>query len=87
MKSRTVTFYDLPVLDVIYPSTVKIEMTGNMTASGRYTLTIHAKPVTKQVKAMIIKELAAKAGSGTSEKKAKSSRENGAKGGRPRKDE
>lgn len=83
MKSRTVTFYDLPVLDVIYPSSVKIEMTGR----DRYTLRIHAKPVSKQVKAMIIKELTSKAGSATSERKAKSSRENGAKGGRPRKNE
>lgn len=80
MKSRTVTFYDLPVLDVIYPSTVKIEMTGK----GRYTLHIHAKPVTKQVRAEIIRQLTSAAGSAKSEAKANAARLNGKKGGRPR---
>lgn len=81
MRNRTIRFYDLPILDVVYPSTVKVEMTGK----DVYRLTIHAKPVTKQVRAQIIKELAAKAGSVTSEAKATASRLNGAKGGRPRK--
>lgn len=83
VKNRTLFFHALKGnLTITYPATVKLQFYGS--GIDGYRLDIHCKPISKQVRAEVIKQLASNAGSATSAKKAKASRKNGKLGGRPK---